>query len=136
VARRPSRPAWKRRTMTHHLLTHLPRPSSFYPITQFYVIAVAVVIAAVNGWLTITGASIVLGFAAVISLGVMVWKEARTVHKLVDGQRAEMIDRIDRLVDLLVEHQITPPPEGEKAHEGREEVQTERAEGTFPGGSA
>lgn len=113
-----------------------PRFPGFYPITQFYLVAVAVVVAAVNDWLTVTQAIIILGFTCIIMLAVMLWREARTIHKLVDGQRADMINRIDKLASLLTANGITPPASGEKEREARREVAAEKSAGTFPGGTS
>jgi hypothetical protein len=103
-------------------MTHRLRLPGFYPITQFYVVAVGVVIAAVNGWLTVTGAILVLGFTCVIMLGGMVWGEARTIHRLVDGQRVDMLSRLDEMATTLAQHGISPPPPHPKEREARAEA--------------
>lgn len=99
------------------LLRHVVRSASFYPFTIFYVGAVLVVMLASGSESTgriepITGV-LLLGVLALCLLMVATLRELQTLQKLMEGQRTELLGRIDELVAMLEERGAdVPPPTG------------------------
>jgi hypothetical protein len=92
------------------LVKHIHRSGSFYPITAFYLAAVCVTALAVRGVLTLNGGAVVLALVAILVVLAATWRELKIVHRMMDGQRTEMLARIDHMTELLTEHGIQPPP--------------------------
>lgn len=98
--------------------------AGFYPITQMYVVAVAVSVALINMWISLTGAIVVLGVAAVAAVMAVMLRELRTVHRVMNGQRVELLDRIDLLTESLLNHDVRVPTESA----GTKQIRAETAE--------
>lgn len=93
--------------------------AGFYPITAFYIAAVCVAAALTKGSITLLAGATLLALAAILMVLLATWRELKTVHRMMDGQRAEMLSRIDELSDLLRDAGIQPPAPGPKELEAR-----------------
>jgi hypothetical protein len=106
------------------VLTAIRDSSGLYPITQFYVVAVLVVIIAVEGWIGVGSAIAILGIFAALAILTAAWSELKLIHKMVNSQRTETLARMDQLEDIIVAHGITLPPEGWKVSEARSDAES------------
>lgn len=85
--------------------------AGFYPVSQMYVVAVAVLVALVNTWISLTGAIVVLAVVAVATVTSVMLRELKTVHRVMNGQRVELLERIDLLTEALLNHDVRVPTE-------------------------
>lgn len=92
-----------------------------YPLFAFYVAGVAVLILTFKNLVSLGQAIIILGIAGLLILWVVEWLETMRLHRMVDGQRTEMIKQIDRLAGMLVAAGIKPPIEDPHIKQARNE---------------
>ena len=85
------------------------RSPGFYPITSFYLGAVAVLVLTVSGFFTLALGIVFLAICAVWSILIAAWRDLQAVHVLVDGQRHELLTEIADLKQLLRESNIMVP---------------------------
>lgn len=74
--------------------------AGFYPVTGLYLAAVLAVWLTVAGLIDLAAAVAGLGVVAVLAVGYATWRELRTLHELLDIQRAELEALLER-GDLL-----------------------------------
>lgn len=102
-------------------LTDVSRSAGLYPISLLYVAAVAIVCAVASSVLTPGVAVIALGLVAILSACFATWRELRKVHVLVNGQRTELIARIDQLTELLIRSGVVVPDGSSLEQEARDD---------------
>jgi hypothetical protein len=91
-----------------------------YPTTQPYIIG-AVVVASLGGWIGIRTALILLASTALLAVLIAERAEVTQIHHKIDGQRVELVNRIDDLTALLCEQGVKPPPEATEVQQARVE---------------
>lgn len=95
--------------------------SGLYPMSAYWVVASAVVALAVEGWIGLGSAIAILGIAAALAILTAAWSELKQIHKMMDGQRAETLARLDKLETIITSHGIPLPPESHEVAEARVE---------------
>jgi hypothetical protein len=90
-------------------LRQVRRSAGLYPITLLYVGAVCLIVSVATSVISGLAAICFLGFTAILLAFYATWRELRTVHTLVDGQRTELLTRIDQLSHLLQSSGIVVP---------------------------
>lgn len=88
-----------------------------YPVTAFYIVAVLVMSAVTEGWVSLSAGIVVLGLAAVLDVLIQMHRALAAVRDVVQGQ---LVDRIDQALEPLknlsesrTEQPVPPPhPEG------------------------
>jgi hypothetical protein len=111
------------------VLVNVSRSASFYPISCLYLGAVVVIMLIARGLLSLGAGLILLACLAILALLAATWRELRTVHKMMDGQRLEMLARIDHMTELLAEHGISAPTPGPEEQAAREQARKASEEG-------
>lgn len=94
-----------------------------YPITLMYLASVATILLVSSGHVEVGRGIAGLGFVAVmIVLSVMDYQlndataKIANVRYLIDGNHDEMADRIDQLMQTLVQHEVPVPPDPNAPH--------------------
>lgn len=96
-------------------LTRAINTVSFYPLTGFYVGAVAVLMVLAGGYIDLQVAILSVTGIFVGAILFSMHREVRMVHVLVNSQRTELIARIDQLTSALDEAGV-PVPDKRKSH--------------------
>ena len=79
------------------------RSKSFflYPVTAVYLGGVTVVVLVSESELDFAYGLLALTLVTLVAVMIAAWRELRTVHRLVNSQRDELLERIEVLVDCL-----------------------------------
>lgn len=101
--------------MTH--APHRPHLTGFYPISTFYVSSVAVLILTDLEFFNLPEGVIVLAVSAVLSVQVAHWRDLKSVHALVNGQRSEMRTELADLKQIMRRAGIQVPPSAAEKRE-------------------
>lgn len=80
-----------------------------YPITTFYLGAVAVLVLTVSGFFNLAQGLVFLSVWAVGCILIAAWRDLKAVHVLVNGQRHELLTEIADLKRLLRERNVQVP---------------------------
>lgn len=93
----------------------------FYPITSFYLAAVAVLVFTMQGFFNLGQGILVLALCGIL---IAVWRDLKMVHVLVNGQRSELLTEIADLKQLLRQSNVqVPASPAEKRNQSKEEEQ-------------
>lgn len=80
--------------------------SGLYPISAYWIVASVVVAVAVEGWISLGIAIVILGIAAVIGILLTSQAELKQIHRT----NTETLMRMARLEKVLTDAGITLPP--------------------------
>jgi glucose dehydrogenase len=105
------------------------RSAGLYPITTVYVSGVALIMSAVMDFTSIPASIIIFGVVALLAVVWAALRELRAVHILVDGQRHELIARIDQLTAIILEMGVVMPAAGPKEQDARDDLRREARTG-------
>jgi 4-hydroxybenzoate polyprenyltransferase len=94
-----------------------------YPVTIVYVAGICVLIAAALGYLPVPHGIIALTFAAIVAALIAVWREMHLVHRLVNSQRDELLDRIGVLVGALLSSGVQIPDTEKRFQEAKGDLE-------------
>lgn len=110
--------------------------ATFYPLTVLYVGAVALILLVTRGTIPVPAAVILLGLLAALLMLTNVVRVLRkiaaeqaelqaaqtAIHRLVDGNRVELLARVDQLSGLLANRGVQVPPAAPEVQRTRREV--------------
>ena len=108
--------------MTMPTATRIVRSVSFYPLTTFWITASVFMVLVAEKFLTLVQGLIMTALTALLALVYGLHRELKTVHALVNGQRTELLARIDQLVDLLKSSGVVVPPTGDREQLARDQA--------------
>lgn len=106
--------------------------ASLYPITAVYLVAVVLLWCTMSGLLRIAVAVIILGLVTVCAVSWSAYREARIVHTLIEGQRAELLEHIGALREALAGAGVSIPAAGRREQEARDDVRKVPADAWQP----
>ena len=112
--------------MTLPTMRQVYRSAGFYPLTGLYLVGVSLIWLITSGRLFVIYGVLILSIFAIFALLLAAWRELKAVHKLVDGQRAELLARIDELVALLIDSGVVVPPSGKKEKAARDDEERDK----------
>lgn len=96
---------------------------AFYPITSFYLSAVIVLVFTVQDFFTLAQGIVLLAVCGIGSILIAAWRDLKTVHVLVNGQRSELLTEIADLKQLLRQSNVQiPASPAEKRDQTKEEM--------------
>lgn len=106
------------------------RSAGFYPLTALYLTGVVIVYLIANGVVTLPYGIFALSLAVIFALVFAAYRELKAVHRLVNGQREELIARIDELNALLTASGVVVPPPSTSEERARADSERDHRGGT------
>jgi hypothetical protein len=110
------------------LVQQVHRSAAFYPTAVFWVVASVVAYIVATRWAGLLFGFAVLSVAAILAVLVSTWREVLNLRRtittqsdLIDGQRAETLEALDEMRELLIANGIPPPEPSAKEREARQD---------------
>ena len=91
------------------VLTDVWQSAAFYPITLLYLGGTTLLILVAGGYVNLAFALLAMVLLVLLVLLLATRRELQAVHRLVNGQHSDLLDRIDQLTELLVHLDVDVP---------------------------